>query len=135
MKIIKIENCRECNYSVIINDIERPSKIYCCYSEEHFKIDNFSIIHPDCKLEDYPDIEAERKAKEEAQKTSNNAMQVLNDMCDDEEEIRKLARQYLSEEDAYGDKYGVVPIVEVVEKLVEKYKLWMYLAKPDKEKP
>jgi hypothetical protein len=48
------------------------------------------------------------------------AMDVLKDMCDAEEEIRKMAAPLIGEWEAYGDSYGVPCIETVVEELVKR---------------
>jgi hypothetical protein len=46
--------------------------------------------------------------------------QALEDECDTDTEIRKIARKVLSEYECEGDSYGVPPLEDIVEKLVEK---------------
>lgn len=43
----------------------------------------------------------------------------LKDMCETEEHIRKSCLRVLSERQVYGDSYGVPPLEEVVDLVVE----------------
>ena len=54
------------------------------------------------------------------QQPYNSAVRVIKNMCENEDEARKIAKKVLTEHEVEGDSYGVPTIQEVVELLVNK---------------
>lgn len=54
--------------------------------------------------------------------TCKSLQTFLKDSCEDDDEIRKLCREVLTEKEVFGDSYGVPSNVDLVELLVNKIK-------------
>ena len=54
------------------------------------------------------------------QQPYNSAVRVIKNMCENEDEARKIAKEVLTEHEVEGDSYGVPTIQEVVGLLVNK---------------
>jgi len=58
----------------------------------------------------------------ESDKKIEDYKQLLEDCCEEDSEIRKIAREVLTEKEVYGNHFGFPPLADVIELLVGKIK-------------